>query len=130
MEMQRRLKRQRIGPESRAQRLVMVIRLHAPRTVLQVLFNSQTADHVQFIVEIAVEQVLYLVTVQRRPPWASAVRQCCSRLRARARRDMTVPSGTSVMAAISLYDSPSSSRSTTTSRNSTGKASRACWSIC
>src|SRR2546421_6926121 len=109
MEMQLRLKRQRIGPESRAQRLVIAIRLRAHRTVLQAPFNSQAADHVQFIVEIPVEQVLYLVTVQRRPPCASAARPCCSRLRARARRDMTVPSGTSVMAASALYDNPSRS---------------------
>src|SRR5207249_4566425 len=93
--------------------------------ILQVPFNRQAADHVPCIVELPVEQVLSLVTVQRRAAEARAARHCCSRLRARARRDMTVPSGTSVMAAISVYDTPSSARSTTISRNATGKASSA-----
>ena len=50
----------------------------------------------------------------------SHVNAFCSRLRARASRDITVPTGTSVTSLISLYDNPSSSRSTITSRNSSG----------
>src|SRR6266699_5551980 len=42
--------------------------------------------------------------------------------RARARRDITVPIGTSVMRAMSLYDRSSSSRRISTSRNLTGSA--------
>src|SRR5437867_11891023 len=100
------LKRQRTGLEHRVERLVIAIRLRTHHTVLQVTLNRQAIDHVQFKVEIPVEQVLYLVTVQQRPPWASDARHCCSRIRARASRDMTVPSGTRVMAAISLVEHP------------------------
>ena len=41
--MQRRLKRQHTGPERRAQRLVIAIRLSAHRTVLQVPLNLEMA---------------------------------------------------------------------------------------
>src|SRR5438128_8782517 len=56
----------------------------------------------------------------------SLVRHCFSRLRARAKRDMTVPGGMPAMTAISLYDNPSSSRRINTSRNSRGSSSIAC----
>src|SRR5712691_10748257 len=42
--------------------------------ILQVPLNRQAADHVQGIVERPVEQVLSLVTVQRRDPY---VHSCC-----------------------------------------------------
>jgi len=43
-----------------------------------------------------------------------------SSARARARRDITVPTGAATIVAISLYESPSISRKTTTSRNAAG----------
>src|SRR5438552_915480 len=52
------------------------------------------------------------------------------RSRARARRDITVPTGMPASSAISLYDRPSNSRSTITSRNSSGNLSNASFKNC
>src|SRR6266571_19377 len=95
-------KRQRARPEGSPQRLLAVVGLRTFRTLVHVLGYHHIADDVQFPIEIRVEQFLCLVTVHGRPPCAWDTSQCCSRWRARARRDMTVPRGTSVMAAISL----------------------------
>src|SRR5215831_5330568 len=80
------------------------------------LRDGHASDDVSCSIDICVEQVVYLVTVHRRPPCACDASQCCSRWRARAKRDMTVPSGTSAIAAMSLYDNPSSSRKIMASR--------------
>lgn len=95
-------KRQGVRAEGRPQRLLAVIGLRTRRTLVQVVGERHVADDVQFPIEIRVKQLLCLVTVHGRPPCAWETSQCCSRWRARARRDMTVPRGTSVMAAISL----------------------------
>ena len=49
----------------------------------------------------------------------------CSRLRARCSRDITVPSGIPMTSAISRYDSSSTSASSTTNRQSGGRAAKA-----
>src|SRR6185312_5044126 len=49
-----------------------------------------------------------------------------SRRRARDSRDITVPAGTPTTSPISAYDRPCTSRSTSTSRNSTGISASAC----
>src|SRR5262249_10565896 len=95
-------KRQRARPEGSPQCLLAVVGLCTLRTLVHVVGERYVADDVQFTIEIGVEQLLCLVTVPRRRPCAWDTSQCCSRCRARARRDMTVPRGTSVMAAISL----------------------------
>src|SRR5882672_4641782 len=97
-------KRQGARAEGRPQRLLAVIGLRTCRTLVQVLGERHVVDDVQFAIEIGVEQCFCLVTVHGRPPSACETSQWCSRWRARARRDMTVPRGTSVMAAISLYE--------------------------
>src|SRR5215470_364164 len=103
-------KRQSARAEGRPQRLLAVVGLRTFRTRVQVVGERHATDDVQFAIERGVEQRLCLVTVHGRPPSACEISQCCSRWRARARRDMTVPRGTSVMAAISLYEQSSSSR--------------------
>src|SRR5262249_53717402 len=95
-------KRQGARPEGSPQRLLTVIGLRTRRTLVQVVGERPVADDVQFAIEMGGEQLVCLVTVHGRPPCAWETSQCCSRWRARARRDMTVPRGTSVMAAISL----------------------------
>src|SRR4029453_265209 len=95
-------KRQRTRPEGSPQRLLAVIGLRTLPTLVHVVGERHIADDVQFPIEIGVEQLLCLVAVHGRPPCAWGTSQCCSRWRGRARRCMTVPRGTSVMAAISL----------------------------
>src|ERR1700688_1841169 len=53
------------------------------------------------------------------------LRDSRKRVRPRANRDITVPRETDVTSAISLYDIPSSSRSTSASRNTSGSSSSA-----
>src|SRR4029077_27415 len=57
------------------------------------------------------------------PLQSSALRDCRTYVRARAKRDITVPMETDVTSAISLYDISSSSRSTSASRNTVGSCS-------
>src|SRR4030095_2593278 len=113
------------GPQG----LIILISLGARLTIAQVPFQFQAPDQIQFTVEVAGNQVLRLLPAHLRPPGAGDdPGLAASRLRARARRDITVPGGRSVRAAISLYDRPSTSRRITTSRNSTGNSSKACLS--
>ena len=78
----------------------------------------------QLSIQIGIDLELHFV-VGHRTPLRSAENARCNRSRARARRDMTVPSGTPVTSPISLYDIPSSSRRMMTSRNSRGSSSMA-----
>jgi hypothetical protein len=65
-----------------------------------------SARGIEFAIEIAVEDGLRQIAAHDRPPVLAAaagwVRTRCSRWRARASADITVPMGTDVIAAISL----------------------------
>src|SRR6266478_2165773 len=91
-----------------------------------VLLDLQRSAQIELVVHVGVDQPLRLGAIHDALPAcsrrATAARSC---RRARESRDITVPMGTRAMSAISLYESPSISRSTKTSRNSTGSASTA-----
>src|SRR5437899_1834135 len=128
--MRRRLIVERAGGDRGSQRQIILVSFRALLTIAQALFHFQAPDQIQGAVEITVNQVLSILTTHFRPPGATDKPSlAASRLRARARRDITVPSGRSARSAISLYDRPSNSRRITTSRYSTGNSSRACMRI-
>src|SRR5438128_2236753 len=96
--------------------------------------DIQHANQVEFPVDVRLEQRFGFAAVQLISPFSrgpddrgspteagDANRSAVSRrLRPRARRDITVPIGAPVTSPICLYDIPSSSRSTSTSRYSAG----------
>src|SRR5215469_8450805 len=87
------------------------------------LFYFQAVGDVQLFVDIGGQQAAGVFASHAQPPAFRSPSARASRPRARANRDITVPTGTPVTAPISLYDSPSSSRSTIASRNSAGNSS-------
>src|SRR5450756_1000196 len=91
-------------------------------TGLQVAFEFQAVDGIKFAIDVGVEQPAEVSAIHTVP---FRLNESCNCRRARARRDMTVPTGTAATSAISLYERPSSSRSTSASRNSSGKVSSA-----
>src|SRR5436190_20210246 len=98
----------------------------AAAAVCEVFAHRQLRRPVKLPVDVSVETIHQLCarhgTVSTR---GQSRRMASRRSRPRASRDITVPIGTSSAAAISLYDNPSSSRSTITSRKSAGSCSSA-----
>src|SRR5690242_4775037 len=90
----------------------------------QMALHFEAAHKVQLPIDISMDQLLYLAADHARASLGLAS-SFCSRARARASRDITVPTGTAVTSAISLYDRPSISRRITISRNSAGNSSSA-----
>src|SRR5467141_2205737 len=90
-----------------------------------VLLDLERSAQIELVVHVGVDQLLGLGAVHDALPCWRPATAACSCLRARDSRDITVPMGMCAMSAISLYESPSISRSTKTSRNSTGSASTA-----
>src|ERR1700760_1931057 len=78
--------------------------------------TAQRVDCIELAVEQSVQQHFFVGTCAHRVCSSSAPSIC----RARASRDITVPTGTPVISAICLYDNSSSSRSTNVSRNGSG----------
>ncbi len=97
--------------ESRAQRLCCAKSGRAVTASFEMALKFRGAHGVQFAVKISVKERAR----RSHSSWgasccAGCVRARCKRWRARASADMTVPIGTLVIEAISLYEQPSSSR--------------------
>src|SRR6266481_2662472 len=93
------------------------------------LIHLQTLEQLQLFVRVGMHEVLRIFAVHGDTPvLIVSAKHSLSLLRPRAKRDITVPMGRLMISAICLYDISSNSRSTTTSRNSTGIASKACLS--
>src|SRR4029077_19591549 len=113
-----------VAAKRRAERGLLCIDALAGLARCQVPIDVRRSRQVELLVQVGVQPVADVRAVHVHD--SCACRRYCSRsLRARARRDITVPSGMPAMAAISLYDRPSSSRRTTASRNSSGSRSSA-----
>ena len=81
----------------------LVVSLRARLAVIQVRFDLEASDEIQFAVEIGVNQPLRLLTDQFNVSLLIRLTNSSrSRLRPRARRDMTVPIGKSAMVEICL----------------------------
>src|SRR5579864_217792 len=90
------------------------------------VLHLQVPNQTQLAVYESVNQFVCFPTLHAFTPLVLGPESsCCSLERARANRDMTVPTGIEAISAISLYDMPSISRKMTTSRNSGGNASMA-----
>src|SRR5207245_6581913 len=91
------------GTNGRPQSLMVFIDLRAGWATAQVAFDLHASDYVQLTIQIPIEQFLRILAAHL---WGSLVRQfirhCRSRARARAKLDITVPTGMSATSAISL----------------------------
>ena len=86
----------------------------------EMFVDCQDARQIQFLIKIGVQSVAAVGAIHDHDSCWARCRCCSSNFLARARRDITVPSGIFAIAAISLYDMSSSSLNTITSRNSSG----------
>src|SRR5882672_7043809 len=121
-------RRRRVPHQVRARRDLQLahcsLLFAATRAPGDVLLDLQRSAQIELVVHVGVDQPLRLGAVHDALPACSRqATVACSCLRARESRDITVPIGMRATSAISLYESPSISRSTKTSRNSTGSAS-------
>src|SRR6185503_13617165 len=112
------------SPDGRAQGHSRIPEGGAFGAFLKMRFQLPSIARRELSIQIGIDLKLHIV-VGHRTPLRSAESARCNRSRARASRDMTVPSGTPVTSPISLYDIPSSSRRMMTSRNSRGRLSMA-----
>src|SRR5690349_12642956 len=93
------------------------------RTALKVRFHFRRAHEIQLVGRVGIEKVSSGFAVHSKTSPRYAASNSFNLSRARESRDITVPIGTPITAATSLYESPSISRSTTASRNSSGSDS-------
>src|SRR3954452_16809500 len=91
-------------------------------TLSQMESNLELSARVEFAIEVCSQHFSYDGTGHGRPSFALPLKQLSKRTRARLSRDMTVPSAMPAAVDISLYESSSSSRRTTTSRYSGASA--------
>src|SRR5713226_6389956 len=95
-------------------------------TLVDVTLHLQIQNQVQLPVDESVNQFLRFPAVHALTPLVIGPEsRSCSLARARANRDITVPTGIDAIMAISLYDRSSISRKMITSRNSGGNSSMA-----
>src|SRR5882762_5627074 len=89
--------------ESGTQCCLVAISTRADLALLHVLRDLQTSGQIQLAIYVCVNKLLCCVTTQLKTSvFTPFARICCSRLRARARRDITVPSGRPATAATCL----------------------------
>src|SRR5437588_5098000 len=95
-------------------------------TFVDMALHLQIRNQIQLAVYESVNQSLGFPAVHRPTPLVvSPESNSCSLERARANRDITVPTGIDAITEISLYDRSSISRKMITSRNSGGSSSMA-----
>src|ERR1700687_3492955 len=109
------------GAKSRTQCEHALVLGRATGASKQMLLEQIASPPNNFAVGVGSDQRCRFVAIHRTPVKARSQRRYISgergsKPRARASRDITVPTGMSVMRAISLYDNSSSSRKIMTSR--------------
>src|SRR5712691_939353 len=90
---------------------------------VQVRFDIRSTACIQLFVEQRMNQLAHCIARHTGTFRTRADRHSIRRARARESRDITVPRGADIAAAISLYENSSSSLITTTSRYSAGSSS-------
>src|SRR5581483_3755479 len=68
----------------------------------EMLLELERAGTLELLVEIAVQTAADVAAIHGHDSWLARCSECSRSLRARARRDITVPSGMAATAAISL----------------------------